>query len=108
MKNFKFILMAFFSFSIAWAGGSGGGATMGDRGTRPTPSSISVNTGNKDWVKFNNIEGRKVEFYFKDRTNVSNGLYKADVNEIDQRVINALKKSQVNRSWQVVPAEEVE
>lgn len=108
MKSLKFFLIAFFSVSIAWASGSTASGTIGDRGTRPTPNSFSINTGNKDWVKFNNIEGRKVEFYFKDRTNVSNGLYKVDVNEIDQRVIDALKKSQINRSWQVIPAEEVE
>ena len=106
MKKIFSTLIILLCASNAWAGGSGGGVSTG--GTRPTPNNFSVNALKKDWVKFNNVDGRKVEFYFKDRANLNSGLYKVDVNEIDARVVEALQRSELNKSWQAIQAGESE
>lgn len=105
MKKIFTTVILLFCTANSWASGTGGIATGG---TRPTPSNFSVNTFNKDWVKLNNVEGRKVEFYFKDRANLNSGLYKVDVKEIDPRIVEALQRSELSKSWQPIKVEEAE
>lgn len=99
MKMLLCFVTAILVVSNSWAGGAGSSSTGG---TRPTPNSLNAKAQASDWVKFNSIEGRKVEFYYKDGEGASSGLYKADVNQINGRVVEALKKSKSNRSWEIV------
>lgn len=102
MKNIYLILISLFMVSTSLAGGTGSTSTGG---TRPTPNNFSLHLESVEMVKFKNVRGKEVEFYFKDRSRKVPELYQVNIEEIRSRYIEALKKSEAGKSWEIVPEE---
>lgn len=98
MKAAFVLLIAIFSVSVAWAGGTGSSSTGG---SRPTADSLN-HLKSLDAVKFQNFNRGKVEFYFKDRNIQTPKLYEVKVEEINNKYIEALQKSAESKEWQIV------
>ncbi|WP_415063171.1 hypothetical protein [Bdellovibrio sp.] len=100
MKNLYLILVSLFVFSTSLAGGTGSTSTGG---TRPTPNNFSLHLESVEMVKFRNVRGKQVEFYFKDKSRQTPDLYQVNIEEIRGRYIEALKKSEAAKTWEIVP-----